>query len=131
MFPRDQPAAVVVQPAAVVFPAPLVSLAPPGSAGPTPSLPRKDVGTRGTPRPRDRAAHQVYHRAAVQSARTPPRCGHGDSPVRSLAERREAAELAEKAGCNKFTVAKLEQGRQEPARPLVLALADTIACLPW
>ncbi len=36
-------------------------------------------------------------------------------------------ELAEKAGCNKFTIAKLEQGRQEPAWPLVLALCDALS----
>jgi transcriptional regulator with XRE-family HTH domain len=44
---------------------------------------------------------------------------------------REAAglsqpQLAERAGCNKFTVAKMEQGRQEPAWPLVLALAGAL-----
>lgn len=35
-------------------------------------------------------------------------------------------ELAEKAGCNKFTIAKLEQGRQEPAWPLVLSLCEAL-----
>jgi transcriptional regulator with XRE-family HTH domain len=35
-------------------------------------------------------------------------------------------ELAEKAGCNQFTVAKLERGAQEPAWPLVLALAKAL-----
>jgi DNA-binding XRE family transcriptional regulator len=44
---------------------------------------------------------------------------------------REAAgksqqELADLAGCNKFTVAKLEQGKQEPAWPLVLALCRSL-----
>jgi transcriptional regulator with XRE-family HTH domain len=44
---------------------------------------------------------------------------------------REAAgltqeQLAERAGCNQFTVAKLEGGRQEPAWPLVLQLADAL-----
>jgi DNA-binding XRE family transcriptional regulator len=34
--------------------------------------------------------------------------------------------LAERAGCNPFTVAKLEGGRQEPAWPLVLALARAL-----
>ena len=34
--------------------------------------------------------------------------------------------LAEKAGCNQFTVAKLERGLQEPAWPLVLALAKAL-----
>jgi DNA-binding XRE family transcriptional regulator len=48
-----------------------------------------------------------------------------------LKELREAAglsqgQLAEKAGCHRFTVAKLEQGRQEPAWPLVLAIADAL-----
>jgi DNA-binding XRE family transcriptional regulator len=42
-------------------------------------------------------------------------------------------ELAEKAGCNLFTVAKLEGGRQEPAWPLVLALAKALGvnCLAF
>src|SRR5436305_12191091 len=35
-------------------------------------------------------------------------------------------ELAEKAGCNPFTVAKAERGEQEPAWPLVLALARAL-----
>jgi transcriptional regulator with XRE-family HTH domain len=44
---------------------------------------------------------------------------------------REAAgltqgQMAERAGCNQFTVAKLEAGRQEPAWPLVLQLADAL-----
>jgi transcriptional regulator with XRE-family HTH domain len=44
---------------------------------------------------------------------------------------REAAgltqeQVAERAGCNQFTVAKLEGGRQEPAWPLVLQLADAL-----
>jgi transcriptional regulator with XRE-family HTH domain len=48
-----------------------------------------------------------------------------------LKQLREAAgltqqQVAERAGCNPFTVAKLEAGRQEPAWPLVLALARTL-----
>jgi transcriptional regulator with XRE-family HTH domain len=48
-----------------------------------------------------------------------------------LKELRETAgltqkQLAEKASCNAFTVAKLERGVQEPAWPLVLALADAL-----
>jgi transcriptional regulator with XRE-family HTH domain len=44
---------------------------------------------------------------------------------------REAAgltqeQMAERAGCNQFTVAKLEGGKQEPAWPLVLQLADAL-----
>jgi DNA-binding XRE family transcriptional regulator len=44
---------------------------------------------------------------------------------------REAAglsqqQLAERAGCNKFTVAKLEAGKQEPAWPLVLAICAAL-----
>jgi DNA-binding XRE family transcriptional regulator len=54
--------------------------------------------------------------------------------------------LADRAGCNKFTVTKLEAAKQEPAWPLVLAicralgvtcqaLADCGACraeeAPW
>jgi RNA polymerase sigma factor (sigma-70 family) len=35
-------------------------------------------------------------------------------------------ELANRAGCNKFTVAKLEAGKQVPAWPLVLALAEAL-----
>jgi transcriptional regulator with XRE-family HTH domain len=35
-------------------------------------------------------------------------------------------ELAERAKCHRFTVAKLEQDRQEPAWPLVLALARAL-----
>jgi transcriptional regulator with XRE-family HTH domain len=35
-------------------------------------------------------------------------------------------ELADKASCNKFTVAKLERGTQEPAWPLVLAFAAAL-----
>ncbi len=34
--------------------------------------------------------------------------------------------LAERAGCHTMTVAKLEQGVQEPAWPLVLALARAL-----
>jgi putative transcriptional regulator len=36
-------------------------------------------------------------------------------------------ELAERAGCNVFTVNKLERGVQEPAWPLVLALAKALS----
>jgi DNA-binding XRE family transcriptional regulator len=48
-----------------------------------------------------------------------------------LKELREAAEmsqadLAERAGCNKFTITKLEAGRQQPAWPLVLALCRAL-----
>ena len=44
---------------------------------------------------------------------------------------REAAglsqpELAEKAGCHKITVSKLERGEQEPAWPLVLSLCKAL-----
>src|SRR4051794_24654749 len=44
---------------------------------------------------------------------------------------REAAglsqqQLADAAGCNKFTVAKLEAGKQEPAWPLVLAFGQAL-----
>jgi DNA-binding XRE family transcriptional regulator len=41
--------------------------------------------------------------------------------------------LAERAGCNQFTVAKLERGQQEPAWPLVLALANALGvnCLAF
>jgi transcriptional regulator with XRE-family HTH domain len=35
-------------------------------------------------------------------------------------------ELAASAGCNKFTISKLERGLQEPAWPLVLALARVL-----
>src|SRR5260370_40062785 len=35
-------------------------------------------------------------------------------------------QLAERARCNVFTVAKLERGTQEPAWPLVLALAKAL-----
>jgi transcriptional regulator with XRE-family HTH domain len=34
--------------------------------------------------------------------------------------------LAEMATCHRFTIAKLEQDRQEPAWPLVLLLADAL-----
>jgi DNA-binding XRE family transcriptional regulator len=42
-------------------------------------------------------------------------------------------ELAERTGCNKFTVAKLEQGKQEPAWPLVLAFCRALGvnCLAF
>jgi transcriptional regulator with XRE-family HTH domain len=41
--------------------------------------------------------------------------------------------LAERARCNLFTVAKLERGAQEPAWPLVLALAEALGvnCLAF
>ena len=35
-------------------------------------------------------------------------------------------ELAEAAGCNANTIAKLERGEQEPAWPLVLALSKAL-----
>ena len=35
-------------------------------------------------------------------------------------------QLAERAGCNVFTLSKLERGTQEPAWPLVLALARAL-----
>jgi transcriptional regulator with XRE-family HTH domain len=42
-------------------------------------------------------------------------------------------ELADQAGCNQFTVAKLERGLQEPAWPLVLALGRAlgVTCLAF
>ncbi len=40
------------------------------------------------------------------------------------------AELAERAGLNKFGVAKLEQGLREPAWPTVLALSEALGCSP-
>jgi transcriptional regulator with XRE-family HTH domain len=48
--------------------------------------------------------------------------------LRSLREQATLSqrELAELAGCNQFTVAKLERGLQEPAWPLVLALAKAL-----
>lgn len=56
-----------------------------------------------------------------------PSTGFG-SRLRALRERAGLTQpgLAEKAGCNKFTVAKLERGTQEPAWPLVLALAKAL-----
>jgi transcriptional regulator with XRE-family HTH domain len=36
------------------------------------------------------------------------------------------AQLAEKAGCHHFTISKLERGEQEPAWPLVIALASAL-----
>jgi DNA-binding XRE family transcriptional regulator len=50
---------------------------------------------------------------------------------RRLAELREEkgvsqAELAERAGCHRFTVSKLERGDQEPAWPLVVALCRAL-----
>ena len=50
---------------------------------------------------------------------------------RRLRELREAAgltqhELAEKAGCHKQTITKLEAEAQEPAWPLVLALTQAL-----
>jgi transcriptional regulator with XRE-family HTH domain len=49
-----------------------------------------------------------------------------------LRQLREAAgltqqQLGDRAGCHAMTVAKLEAGAQEPAWPLVLALADALA----
>lgn len=35
-------------------------------------------------------------------------------------------QLADQAGCHRFTVAKLERAEQEPAWPLVLALAEAL-----
>src|SRR4051812_34280001 len=48
--------------------------------------------------------------------------------LRDLRESRgwTQAELSERAGCNRFTVAKLERGFQEPAWPLVLLLARAL-----
>jgi putative transcriptional regulator len=50
--------------------------------------------------------------------------------VRLKAIREEAglsqSELAEKVGCHKFTISKLERGTQEPAWPLVLALCKAL-----
>jgi transcriptional regulator with XRE-family HTH domain len=55
-----------------------------------------------------------------------------------LRELREAKglsqqKLADEAGCHRFTVAKLERGEQEPAWPLVLALAKALGvdCLAF
>ena len=49
---------------------------------------------------------------------------------RLKAERERAGlsqrELAERAGCNVFTLSKLERGTQEPAWPLVRALARAL-----
>jgi putative transcriptional regulator len=36
------------------------------------------------------------------------------------------AQLADRVGCNRFTVAKTERGEQEPAWPLVLAFARAL-----
>lgn len=36
------------------------------------------------------------------------------------------AQLADAAGCNRFTIAKMERGLQEPAWPLVLALCKAL-----
>jgi transcriptional regulator with XRE-family HTH domain len=36
------------------------------------------------------------------------------------------AQLAERAGCHFFTISKLERGEQEPAWPLVIALAAAL-----
>src|SRR5262245_23846559 len=56
-----------------------------------------------------------------------PPTGFG-SRLRGLREQAGLSqrELADKAGCNQFTVAKLERGAQEPAWPLVLALARAL-----
>jgi transcriptional regulator with XRE-family HTH domain len=56
-----------------------------------------------------------------------PESGFG----RRLKATREAkglsqAQLAEAAGCHTFTISKLERGEQEPAWPLVLALAKAL-----
>jgi transcriptional regulator with XRE-family HTH domain len=49
---------------------------------------------------------------------------------RLKAERERAGltqdKLAERAGCHPFTLSKLERGTQEPAWPLVLALAKAL-----
>lgn len=56
-----------------------------------------------------------------------PPSGFGE---RLLALREQAGltqgELADKAGCHGFTISKLERGEQEPAWPLVLALAAAL-----
>jgi transcriptional regulator with XRE-family HTH domain len=56
-----------------------------------------------------------------------PPTGFGERlrAIRSAAGLSQKA-LAERAGCNLFTVAKLERGAQEPAWPLVLALAQAL-----
>jgi transcriptional regulator with XRE-family HTH domain len=56
-----------------------------------------------------------------------PRTGFGGR-LRALREGAGLSqrELADKTGCNQFTVAKLERGLQEPAWPLVLALAKAL-----
>ncbi len=60
---------------------------------------------------------------------------HGGWPRSGFAERLKAerertglsqADLAERAGCGVMTVSKLERGAQEPAWPLVLALAKAL-----
>jgi transcriptional regulator with XRE-family HTH domain len=56
-----------------------------------------------------------------------PPTGFG-ARLRALRDQRgwTQAQLAERAGCNSFTVAKTERGEQEPAWPLVLALARAL-----
>ena len=56
-----------------------------------------------------------------------PKTGYG-ARLRALREAAGVTQagLAERAGCALNTVAKLEQGRQEPAWPLALAIADAL-----
>ncbi len=56
-----------------------------------------------------------------------PPTGYGNQ-LRQLREQAgiPQADLAERAGCHPMTVAKLERGVQEPAWPLVLALAKAL-----
>jgi transcriptional regulator with XRE-family HTH domain len=56
-----------------------------------------------------------------------PPTGYGNR-LRQLREQAgiPQADLAERAGCHPMTIAKLERGVQEPAWPLVLALAKAL-----
>jgi transcriptional regulator with XRE-family HTH domain len=56
-----------------------------------------------------------------------PPAGYGNR-LRQLREQAgiPQADLAERAGCHPMTIAKLERGVQEPAWPLVLALAKAL-----
>jgi transcriptional regulator with XRE-family HTH domain len=65
--------------------------------------------------------------------------GRGDFPETGFGGRlkalREAAglsqeQLAHRAGCSTFTVSRLERGTQDPAWPLVVALAKALGVTP-
>lgn len=60
-----------------------------------------------------------------------PPSGFGQA-LKGVRERRGLTQdaLAQAAGCSKFTVAKLEAASQEPAWPLVLALAGALGATP-